>query len=204
MQTSVKNHLHFLAMSQGICWKRKLWSAGGRQALEGLRLGPWASRRRRELLETLDHLQPRIGELDEAVKAEAERRPEVVLLMKQKGVGALTALAFVLTLGPVERFANSRRVVSYLGLNPGENSTGGASAAGAHQQTGQPDDALAAGGSGKHRLAMRCGAAPQISPPEVPAGCQDCQSGFSSSVGGADVLDAAPSQDSSAAGSHAR
>ena len=130
MQTSVKNQLHFLAMSQGICWKRKLWSAGGRQALEGLRLGPWASRRRQELLETLDHLQPRIAELDAAVKGEAERRPEVVLLMKQKGVGALTALAFVLTLGPVERFANSRKVVSYLGLNPGENSTGG------HQRLG--------------------------------------------------------------------
>jgi len=130
IQTSVKNQLHFLAMSQGICWKRKLWSAGGRQALEGLRLGPWASRRRQELLETLDHLQPRIAELDAAVKVEAERRPEVVLLMKQKGVGALTALAFVLTLGPVERFANSRKVVSYLGLNPGEDSSGG------HQRLG--------------------------------------------------------------------
>jgi len=130
MQTSVKNQLHFLAMSQGICWKRKLWSAGGRQALEGLRLGPWASRRRQELLETLDHLQPRIAELDAAVKGEAARRPEVVLLMRQKGVGALTALAFVLTLGPVERFANSRKVVSYLGLNPGEDSTGG------HQRLG--------------------------------------------------------------------
>jgi transposase len=130
MQTSVKNQLHFLAMSQGVCRKRKLWSARGRQELEGLRLGPWAGRRRQELLQMLDYLQPQIAELEEAVQVEAERRPEVVLLMKQKGVGPVVGLAFVLTLGPVERFANSRQVVSYLGLNPGEKSSGG------HQRLG--------------------------------------------------------------------
>jgi len=130
MQTSVKNQLHFLAMSQGICRGRKLWTARGRQELEGLWLGPWARRRRQELLEMLDRLQPEIAELDQAVEVEAERRPEVVLLMKQRGVGPLTALAFVLTIGPVERFPNSRKLVSYLGLNPGEDSSGG------HQRLG--------------------------------------------------------------------
>src|SRR5204863_4935952 len=93
-------------------------------ALEGLRLGPWASQRRKELLEQLDGLRPRIAERDQAVQTEAERRPEAVELMKHKGVGPVTALAFVLTVGPVERFANSRKLVSYLGLNPGEESSG--------------------------------------------------------------------------------
>jgi len=130
MQTSVRNQLHFLAMSQGVCRKQKLWSARGRAELEGLSLGPWASQRRKELLELLDGLRPRIAELDQAVKAEAERRPEAVELMKHKGVGPVTALAFVLTVGPVERFANSRKLVSYLGLNPGEDSSGG------HQRLG--------------------------------------------------------------------
>jgi transposase len=130
MQTAVKNQLHFLAMSQGVCRKQKLWSACGRQELEGLRLGPWATRRRQELLQMLDRLQPEIAELDEAVRVEAERRPQVVLLMKQPGVGPLTALAFVLTIGPVQRFRTSRKLVSYLGLNPGETSSGG------HQRLG--------------------------------------------------------------------
>ncbi len=125
MRTSLKNQLHYLAMSQGVCRKRKLWSGRGRQELEGLKLGRWASRRRQELLELLDRLEPRIQELDEAVEAEAMRRADVVRLMKQKGVGPVTALAFVLTLGPVERFPNSRKVVSYLGLNPCEHSSGG-------------------------------------------------------------------------------
>ena len=130
MQTSVRNQLHFLAMSQGVCRKRKLWSARGRQELEGLRLGPWASRRRQELVDLLDGLGPRLEELDRAVKAEALRRAEAARLMEQQGVGPVTALAFVLTVGPVERFANSRKLVSYLGLNPREDSSGG------HQRLG--------------------------------------------------------------------
>ena len=46
--------------------------------------------------------------LQEARANMAERRPDVVQLMQQKGVGPVTALAFVLTIGPVERFRNSR------------------------------------------------------------------------------------------------
>jgi len=130
MRTSVKNQLHYLAMNQGVCRKRKLWTKPGRAELLALNLGPWASRRRQELLELLDRLDPRIEELDEVVKAEAERRPEVVILMQQKGVGPGVGLAFVLTVGPVERFANSRKVVSYLGLNPCEYSSAG------HQRLG--------------------------------------------------------------------
>jgi transposase len=130
MQTSVKNQLHFLAMSQGVCRRKKLWSARGRAELEGLSLGPWATQRRAELLGWLDRLGPQIEELDRAVQAEAERCSEAVRLMEQRGVGPVTALAFVLTVGPVQRFANSRKLVSYLGLNPGEHSSGG------HQRLG--------------------------------------------------------------------
>jgi transposase len=125
MQTSVKNQLHFLAMSQGVCRKKKLWSARGRQELEGLTLGRWASRRRQKLLELLDRLQPEIQELDREVAAEAARRPGVEQVRAEKGVGPVTGLAFVLMVGPVDRFRRSRKLVGYLGLDPSENSTGG-------------------------------------------------------------------------------
>ena len=125
MQTSVRNQLHFLAMSQGVCRKRKLWSAKGRAELEALSLGRWASQRRQELLELLDGLGPRIEELNQAVEVQAGRRPDCQELMKVKGVGAVTSLAYALTVGPVERFPNSRKLVSYLGLNPSEHSSGG-------------------------------------------------------------------------------
>lgn len=123
MRTSVQNQLHYLAMNQGVCRKGKLWSRQGRQELEGLELSPWAHRRRQELLELFDRLQPCIAELDQAVETEAARRPDVARLRTQPGVGPVTALAFVLTLGPVGRFSNSRQVVSYLGLNPREDTS---------------------------------------------------------------------------------
>jgi len=124
-RTSVKNQLQALAMGQGVCRRSKLWTRAGRQELERLALSPWASRRRQELLEMLDRLHPVIEELDQAVEKEAESRAEAVLLMRQEGVGPVTALAFVLTVGPVTRFQNSKPGVSYLGLNPREESRGG-------------------------------------------------------------------------------
>jgi transposase len=123
-RVSVKNQLHGLAMSQGVCRKKKLFTAKGREELEKLSLGPWASRRRRELLAMLDQLDPAIEELDRAVQREAESRGDAVGLMTHPGVGPVTALAFVLTLGPVARFQRSKQVVSYLGLNPMEHSSG--------------------------------------------------------------------------------
>ena len=45
--------------------------------------------------------------------------------MTQSGVGPVTALVFVLTLGPIDRFPRSKQLVSYLGLNPSEYSSGG-------------------------------------------------------------------------------
>jgi transposase len=124
-RTAVKNQLHALAISQGVCRRRKLWSARGRAELGSLPLLPWASRRRQQLLTELDQGDAAVQELDQAVEQAAQARPEVVRLRTHPGVGAVVGLAFVLTLGPVERFRNSRRVVSYLGLNPREHSSGG-------------------------------------------------------------------------------
>jgi transposase len=124
-RTSVMNQLHALAMGQGLCRRKKLWTTVGRSELEGLPMGAWANRRKQELLEMLDRLNPCIEELDLAVKKEAGSRADAVRLMEQSGVGPVTALAMVLTLGPIERFPKSKQLVSYLGLNPTESSSGG-------------------------------------------------------------------------------
>jgi transposase len=125
VRTQVKNQLHALAISQGVCRGRKLWSAQGRKELESLVLLPWAGRRREELLATLDRLDEQIRELDRAVEEAGRARPEVALLRTHPGVGMVVGLAFVLTVGPVERFPHSRKLVSYLGLNPREDSSAG-------------------------------------------------------------------------------
>lgn len=125
MRTRVMNQLHALAMGQGLCRKKKLWSTVGRQELEALQLGPWASRRRQELLQLLDQLQASLVELDRAVQQQAAGNSAAVLLMTHPGVGPVTSLAFTLTLGPSSRFRRGKQVASYLGLNPHEKSSGG-------------------------------------------------------------------------------
>jgi transposase len=124
IRTQVKNQLQALALNQGVQRKRKLWSAAGRMQLEALPLLPWASRRRAELLLLHDQLEAAIGELDRAVSEQAQERPAVRRLMTHPGVGPITAMAFVLTLGPAQRFGRGKQVASYLGLIPSEHSSG--------------------------------------------------------------------------------
>lgn len=125
LRTQVKNQLQALALNQGVQRKRKLWSVVGRKQLEALPLLPWAARRREELLKLLDQLTESIEALNLAVAEEANTRTEVRRLMTHPGVGPVTALAFVLTLGPPSRFARGKQVASYFGLIPSEYSSGG-------------------------------------------------------------------------------
>jgi hypothetical protein len=81
------NQLQALAMNEGKRMKKKLWNEPGRAVLEKLALGPWASRRRQELLELLDRMNPKIEELTTAAEREAKKRPDVLRLMTHPGVG---------------------------------------------------------------------------------------------------------------------
>jgi transposase len=125
MRTRVQNQLQAIALNEGIRRKSGLWSKPGRARLESLQLAPWAGRRRQDLLELLDGLQPQIEELSAAVNQEAERKPEVQRLITHPGVGPITALAFVSILGNAERFRCGKQIGSYLGLIPSEESSGG-------------------------------------------------------------------------------
>lgn len=125
IRTRVKNGLQHLALNQGVQKKRKLWTEAGRAALQGLPLSGWTRRRRDDLLGLLQSLQQQITPLDQAVMEAAEQEPRARLLLQQPGVGPITALAFVLTIGDVSRFRRSKQVASYLGLIPREHSSGG-------------------------------------------------------------------------------
>ena len=123
-RTRMLNPLQAVAINEGLRCKKRLWRAGGRQQLESFRLAPWASRRRCDLLQLLDQLNPTITELSQAIEQEAAKCPEARRLMTHPGVGALTALAFVLIIGDAERFECGKQVASYLGLVPLEKSSG--------------------------------------------------------------------------------
>ena len=125
------NQLQALAMNEGQRRKQKLWSEQGRAQLEKLPLATWASRRRQDLLELLDRMNPTIEELTRAIEQENEKkRAEVLRLMTHPGVGPLTALAFVLIIGTPERFKCGKQIGGYVGLIPCEDSSAG------HQRLG--------------------------------------------------------------------
>jgi transposase len=123
-RTRIMNQLQAVALNEGLRCKKRLWRDAGREQLELFKLAPWASRRRRDLLELLDRLTPTIAELTQAVEQEVEKCPEAQRLQTHPGVGALTALAFVLIIGRAERFQCGKQIASYLGLVPMEESSG--------------------------------------------------------------------------------
>jgi transposase len=125
IRSRVKNELQHLSLNKGMQKQNKLWSAAGQKALRELPLKPWAACRREDLLQLLAMLDQQIGKLDAAVQQAAEHNPHAKLLMTQPGVGPVTSLAFVLTLGDVSRFPRGKQVASYLGLIPREHSSGG-------------------------------------------------------------------------------
>jgi transposase len=120
----VKNGLQHLMLNRGVQMKEKLWSQAGQKALRELTLPGWAAQRRKDLLSLLASLNEQIGQLDRATEKAAEEDPQARLLMTHPGVGPITALAFVLTLGDVKRFKRGKQVSSYLGLIPREHSSG--------------------------------------------------------------------------------
>ena len=126
MRTRVKNQLRAMALNEGLVGpKPGLWSKKGQAQFRAQPLPAWSDRRRADNLELLAELVGRTAPLDQAVMAEAERRPEAARLMTHPGIGPITALSFVLTVGDPRRFASSRKLTSYLGLIPAEDSSGG-------------------------------------------------------------------------------
>lgn len=76
------------------------------------------------LLKQIDELGVKIREYDQRIGEVAARHAEVERLASVPGVGTLTAVTFVLTLGRSDRFAHSRDVGSFLGLRPRQKQSG--------------------------------------------------------------------------------
>ena len=77
------------------------------------------------LIDTIADISDRIKKLDKRIDNLAvERYPETEVLQQVGGVGALTALAYVLTIEDPSRFTKSRMVGAYLGLTPRRDQSG--------------------------------------------------------------------------------
>jgi transposase len=77
------------------------------------------------LVEQVTALTTQIRAYDKQVEALARRKyPNAALLQQVKGVGPLTAVAFLLTIEDPARFAKSREVGPYVGLVPKQDESG--------------------------------------------------------------------------------
>jgi transposase len=77
------------------------------------------------IVEAIDKLSATIQAYDLRIETLAKGKyPDTQWLRQIKGVGALTALAFVLILGEASRFRRSRMVGPYLGLVPARDQSG--------------------------------------------------------------------------------
>ncbi len=83
--------------------------------------------------EMSEHIQRYDREIEHLCQQEY---PETANMRQIKGVGALTALAYVLTLEDAKRFRKSREVGPYLGLVPRRNQSGDADPEGRITKTG--------------------------------------------------------------------
>jgi transposase len=93
------------------------------QAAEGL---PELARRAIEdLLAQLRLLDERIDAYDTQIHAQAKLSEPARRLMQIRGIGATTALAIVATVGNAREFKNGRQFAAWIGLVPGQYSTGG-------------------------------------------------------------------------------
>jgi transposase len=94
-----------------------------REQLESTEMDDVRQLRRRSLLALLDELEKRVAELERWLKDWADGDEQAQLLLTQTGVGYLTALAMVHTIGDVGRFTSMRQVTAFVGLDPLEKSS---------------------------------------------------------------------------------
>jgi transposase len=124
IRTMLKNSLQALALNHRLRWGPRLFTARGRAQLQALPLNVGEQWQQRDTLEVMDQLAPRLLALEEELQRRAAVDPRVARLRTHPGVGLLTALAFVHTVEPVDRFAHAAQVAAYCGLDPQEHSSG--------------------------------------------------------------------------------
>lgn len=76
------------------------------------------------LLHSIEQLNEQIAQANQALQHLAQSDPVCKLLMTMPGVGPVTSLCFSATIDEVARFEGPSRIASYLGLVPGESTTG--------------------------------------------------------------------------------
>jgi transposase len=133
-QTAVKAQVQMLLKRHGLEKPEGIgnsWSKSWRGWIEGLSADPglgWGLRKTLgSLLRQLEFLEGEIAELDEAMRELGETgrwQPMVQAMLREKGVGRMTALKYATDIGDFNRFRRGRQVGAFYGLAPSSNESG--------------------------------------------------------------------------------
>ena len=85
----------------------------------------WARRCISDLLEHAGSIEDRLAEYDRAIREIAREDERSKRLMLLRGIGPTTASALLASIGAGHDFRNGRQVAAWLGLTPGQHSSGG-------------------------------------------------------------------------------
>ena len=86
--------------------------------LEGLKLHKEDGRRMRMYVRDVRHIDSEIAKLEKLVTKEALQSEDAQLIMSLMGFGAFSALLVATTISGIDRFANPKKLVSFMGLCP--------------------------------------------------------------------------------------
>ena len=91
-----------------------------------------------DLLAHADQLDTRIGEYDRAIAQAAREDARSKRLMERPGIGPISASALLASIGGGHDFKNGRQVAAWIGLTPGQYSSGGKARLGRITKAGDP------------------------------------------------------------------
>ena len=127
-QKRVKQQINSFVLSRDCRWGKSKWTIQHRTWLSGLFLSDSCAHSvLQEYLGLLDYLESRIKHLDQQIEllAQSEIYAESVKRLRTlKGIGTLTAMVLITEITDFRRFSTPRALMSFLGLIPGEKSSG--------------------------------------------------------------------------------
>jgi transposase len=137
-RTATINRIRGLLSEFGIVLPLKA-SVVRREAMTQLEDMPgWINTVIGDLLSEVHRLDERIAQYDQHIETIAKRTPAAGLLMRLRGVGATTATAMVAMVGNGHEFKCGRQLSAWLGLVPGQYSSGGKQRLGRITKAGDP------------------------------------------------------------------
>lgn len=139
-RTNLKNKVQMILLRNCIFEQpySDIFGVGGQKWLRTLKLKDHEVLAITNYLDLINDFTKKISQYDLTIKELSQTNYKVKLLMSMPGIGPVIALTLVAEIGDINRFKNSKFLVSYAGLEPSTKSSGGKTNHGSVTKQGNP------------------------------------------------------------------